>query len=97
MTCAAPSHSRASGLADIVLCGIQTNMCVENTARMGGNFGFAVTVAIDATRTFDLATPDGVVLTVDRLMQATAANLQGGGFARVFTTDDVLAEMARAR
>jgi len=82
---------RSSGIGAIVLCGIQTNMCVETTARMGGNLGFGVTVALDATRTFDLAGPDGQVLSAASLMRATATNLYGGGFARVMATDDVLA------
>ena len=42
------------GIRELVICGIQTNMCVETTARMAGNLGYDVTVALDATRTFDL-------------------------------------------
>jgi nicotinamidase-related amidase len=75
----------------IALVGIQTNMCVETTARVGGNLGFDVVVALDATRTFDLAGPDGSVLTADELTRATAVNLHGGGFARVVTTAQLLA------
>ncbi len=78
----------------IVLAGIQTNMCVETTARVGENLGHRVTLAIDATFTFDLAGPDGSVLTADELARATATNLHGGGFARVITTKDVLAELS---
>ena len=37
-----------NGINTIVCCGIQTNMCVETTARMGGNLGFRVIVPIDA-------------------------------------------------
>lgn len=84
------------GISTIVCCGIQTNMCVETTARMGGNLGFKVVVALDATRTFDLASrlPDG---TEDRisaadLMRTTAVNLQGGGFATIVSTNDLLSE-----
>jgi nicotinamidase-related amidase len=78
------------GIGAIVLAGIQTNMCVETTARVGGNLGYQVTVVLDATRTFDLAGPDGTVLTADELTRATATNLHGGGFARIATTNDVL-------
>ncbi|MDR1387903.1 MAG: isochorismatase family protein [Propionibacteriaceae bacterium] len=78
------------GVRDLVICGIQTNWCVETTARMAGNLGYRTAVALDATRTFDLASPiDGlgpVWLSAAELMRATALNLQTGGFARVVTT-----------
>ncbi|WP_345750248.1 isochorismatase family protein [Microbacterium rhizophilus] len=86
------SWLRDSRIERIVLCGIQTNMCVETTARMGGNLGFDVVVPLDATRTFDLAGPDGAVTPAATLMAATATNLHGGGFATVTTTDAVLGD-----
>ncbi|MGZ9934313.1 cysteine hydrolase family protein [Streptomyces sp. NC-S4] len=80
----------ARGIGQLVLVGIQTNMCVETTARMAGNLGYDVLVPLDATHTFDLAGPAGLSLTADELATATAVNLQGGGFARVITTSDLL-------
>ncbi|MFM6974032.1 MAG: cysteine hydrolase family protein [Agromyces sp.] len=88
---------RDRGLTDLVICGIQTNMCVETTARMAGNLGYRVTVPLDATRTFDISTTlaDGtaVSLTADELMRATAASLHGGGFATVTSTESLLASL----
>ncbi|BDZ63575.1 cysteine hydrolase family protein [Agromyces mangrovi Wang et al. 2018] len=81
---------RARGIRRIVLCGVQTNQCVETTARVGGNLGFDVTVALDATHTFDLEGPDGLRLTADELATATAVNLAGGGFARIAATADLV-------
>lgn len=82
------------GIRDLVICGIQTNMCVETTARMAGNLGYDVTVALDATRTFDLAGEVAGVGTVKRtaaeLMADTALVLQEGGFARIVRTADLL-------
>ncbi|WP_448810715.1 cysteine hydrolase family protein [Agromyces bauzanensis] len=78
------------GTKQVVICGIQTNMCVETTARMAGNLGYEVTLPLDATHTFDLEGPGGVRLTAAELARATAVNLQGGGFARVVTTDEVV-------
>lgn len=80
-----------AGIGQVVLCGIQTNMCVETTARMAGNLGYRVVLPLDATHTFDLAGPDGTVVPAEDLARATATNLHGGGFARVVSTADVLA------
>lgn len=82
---------QTQGIEQVVLCGIQTNMCVETTARMGGNLGYRVAVALDATRTFDLAGPDGTSIPAADLMRATATNLHGGGFASVVSTEDLVA------
>ncbi|HEU4807318.1 MAG TPA: cysteine hydrolase family protein [Homoserinimonas sp.] len=89
---------KARGSSQLVLCGIQTNMCVETTARMGGNLGYEVIVPLDATRTFDLAGAVGAdgaqaSATADELMRITGINLSGGGFAKVTTTDALLASM----
>ncbi|GLX22846.1 cysteine hydrolase family protein [Streptomyces lavendulae] len=85
-----------SGIRQLVVTGIQTNMCVETTARMAGNLGYEVLVPLDATHTFDLAGPGGLSLTAAELATATAVNLQGGGFARVLTTAEVLDAAAAA-
>ncbi|GAA3497507.1 hypothetical protein GCM10019016_046100 [Streptomyces prasinosporus] len=81
---------RGAGISQIVLSGIQTNMCVETTARMGGNLGYDVVVAFDATYTFDLEGPFGWRRSADEVAQASAVSLHGGGFARVVTTKEVV-------
>ncbi|WP_460799762.1 cysteine hydrolase family protein [Microbacterium sp. GXF0217] len=85
---------RVSSIDEVVLCGIQTNMCVETTARLAGNLGYHTTVVLDATRTFDLEAHIAGVGTVRRtaaeLMATTALVLQEGDFARVVATEDIV-------
>ncbi|MFE6482465.1 cysteine hydrolase family protein [Streptomyces sp. NPDC057757] len=85
---------KAEGVTQIAVAGIQTNMCAETTARMGGNLGYDVLFALDATYTFDQEGPFGWHLTADELARATAVTLHGGGFATVVTTEELV---ARAR
>lgn len=80
----------ANGIEQVVLCGIQTNMCVETTARMSGNLGFNTVVAIDACHTFDLQGPDGLVIQAAELSKTTQTNLFGGDFAEVVATQTVI-------
>ncbi|MDQ0908578.1 nicotinamidase-related amidase [Streptomyces canus] len=82
---------KGEGISQFVVAGIQTNMCVETTARMGGNLGYDVVVAYDATYTFDLEGPFGWRRSADEVARASAVSLHGGGFARVVGTKDVVA------
>lgn len=83
---------KGEGISGIVVCGITTNHCCETTARVGGNLGYDVVFALDATHTFDRVGPDGVVVDADTLARVTATNLHGE-FARVMSTADVLGRL----
>lgn len=85
---------RGRGISQIVICGITTNHCCETTARVGGNLGYDVLFALDATHTFDRRSPQGDTVPADTLAHITATNLHGE-FATVVTTDALL-EAARA-
>ena len=80
-------------ISEIAICGIQTNMCCEITARMAANLGYDVWFALDATHTF-AKEAGGVKLTADELAQATAVNLSGD-FAEVLSTSEVLKHLVR--
>jgi len=77
------------GIEKLVLCGAQTNMCCETSARVGANLGFDIAFAIDATHTFDLADGNGGTITADELARVTHANLDRE-FCRVVTTSEAL-------
>ena len=80
---------RGAGVDGFVVCGITTNHCCETTARVGANLGHRVLFALDATRTFDRAAPDGSLVSADELARVTGANLHGE-FAEVVTTAELL-------
>ena len=79
---------RERSIGTIAICGITTNHCCETTARMGGNLGFRVLFALDATHAFDRAALDGATISADDLARVTAANLNGE-FATIVTTDEL--------
>lgn len=80
---------RERGIDTVVVCGIQTNMCCETTARMAGNLGYTTLFALDATHTYDTVALDGSPVSADELARITATNLQGE-FATVVNTDDLV-------
>ena len=79
---------RGEGIDRIALCGIQTNHCVETTARMGANLGFEVLFVRDACHTFDRASFDGEIVSAQELTRATLASLHDE-FATIVRTEDV--------
>jgi nicotinamidase-related amidase len=84
---------RGERIERIAVCGIQTNMCCETTARVAANLGFGMDFVLDATYTFDLPSHDGGTIDAAELSRVTAANLDPE-FGRVVTTDEAVAALA---
>jgi nicotinamidase-related amidase len=81
---------RGEGIERVAVCGIQTNMCCETTARVAANMDFDTTFVLDATYTFGLHARDGGTITADELARVTAANLDPE-FGRVVDTREAVA------
>ena len=84
---------RGRGIAEVVVTGIQTNMCCETTARVGANLGFALSFVLDATHTFDLPAHGGGTIAADELARVTASNIDPE-FGRVVTTAEAVASVS---
>jgi nicotinamidase-related amidase len=81
-------HARA--ISRLVVVGVSTNNSVESTARSGGNLGFKVIVASDATFTFDQVDLNGRLWTAQDVHDLSLSNLTAD-YAAVFATAEVIA------
>jgi nicotinamidase-related amidase len=84
---------RDEGIDRIVVCGVQTNMCCETTARVAANLDFDTTFVLDATHTYDQPARDGGTISADELSRVTASNLDPE-FGRVVDTRQAVADLA---
>ena len=83
---------RGEGIEHVAVCGIQTNMCCETTARVAANLGLETDFVLDATYTFALPSHDGGTISADELARVTAANLDPE-FGRVMSTREAVAAL----
>ena len=80
-------------ISSVAVCGIQTNLCCESTARMAGDLGYEMLFVPDATHTFDLKAADGTVLRARELSRASTV-LLGSAFGTVVYTSELVAHSA---
>ena len=52
-------HLKSRGIDMLVICGLTAEHCVSTTVRHAGNLGFEVTLAADATASFDSTDHNG--------------------------------------
>jgi len=83
------AHLRWRGITEPVLGGLTSDHCVNTTARMACDLGFAPLLASDATATFPRRAPGGHWLPANGVQEAALASLDGE-FARVVTTAQIL-------
>ena len=84
---------RQSGYDTLVICGATTNHCVETSTRMAGNLGFDAWLVRDAAWTYDRIGPDGDRHSAADIHAMSISNLSGE-FARIVTTQDIIADLA---
>jgi len=77
------------GISGVAVCGIQTNMCCETTARMASDLGYDMIFVLDATHTFDLVTPTRKVYRAREVARYSAITLEAD-FGRVMSTTDLV-------
>lgn len=81
---------RARQITSVVVVGLTTNHCVETSARIASDLGFATIVVADATAAHDRTSYDGTYYSAEALHNASLASLHGE-FATIVKTDDLLA------
>ena len=80
---------RSNEITGVAVCGIQTNMCCETTARMASDLGYDMLFVEDATHTFDILTPTKKVYRAREIARYTSLSLDGE-FGRVVKTSDLV-------
>jgi len=78
----------------LVICGMQTHMCVEAAVRAAHDFGFTCLVASDACATRALQFEEHII-PAKNVHYSTLSTLQGS-YARVITTDAILREFSQS-
>lgn len=80
-------YLNTNNIENLVLCGMQTHMCLEAATRAAADFGFSCTVIGDACATKDLKFGDKVIKAED-VHYSTLATFKP--YAKVLNTDDYL-------
>ncbi len=76
----------------LIICGMQTNMCVDATTRAAADYGFECTVAADGCAARNL-TFDGHSVPAEQVHYAFLAALNGS-YARVLKVDQIVAQLS---
>lgn len=81
---------RADTVEQLVICGMQTHMCVEAAVRAAHDYGFKCILVSDACATKALQYEEHII-SAKNVHYSTISTLQGT-YARVVTTDEVIKE-----
>ena len=82
---------QADSIEQLVICGMQTHMCVEAAVRAGHDLGFTCLLVTDACATRALQYEEHII-PAKNVHYSTIKTLQGS-YARVLTTEDLIKEI----
>jgi nicotinamidase-related amidase len=85
-------HLRGSGIAELVIAGMMTHMCIDTTTRAAADLGFKCFLAKDACATRALSF-DGVAVPAQSVQAAYLAALNGL-FAKVLPAGELCSDLA---
>ena len=81
-------YLKKNQIKQVVICGMQTQMCVEATARAAADYGFDVIVIGDACATRDIVYKGDTVKAAD--VHASTLGSIEGYYGKVMTTEEFL-------
>ena len=79
----------------LVICGMQTHMCVEAAVRAAHDLGFTCLVASDACATRTLQYQEHIISAAN--VHYSTLNTLQGAYARVLTTDAIIREFSQSK
>jgi nicotinamidase-related amidase len=85
---------KAAGIETLVVTGLATHMCIDNTTRDAVSCGYKVIVVDDACASRDLPGPGGSIIPADVVHNSTLAAL-GDRFADIMRTSEVVTLLGR--
>ncbi len=88
---------RSNGITTLLIGGINTNICVDTTAREAAALNFEVIFLADGTANFDLPGGPGIAACSAEELQRTACAIMAFCFAEVVTVDEVICRIGGQR
>jgi nicotinamidase-related amidase len=85
---------RGDSVEQLVICGMQTHMCVEAAVRAAHDYGFTCLLASDACATRALQYEE-FIIPAKNVHYSTLSTLDGS-YARVITTDAIIREFSQS-
>ena len=81
-------HLKSKNIENLIICGMQTHMCVEAATRAASDYGFNCTVVEDACTTRDLKF-ENITIKAEDVHFSTLSALNGT-YAKILKTNDIV-------